>query len=205
MAGCIWQGEQGSRGKTMTEPKLALTHPALTAITKRLLKVVTLRRAKSARLGLSYQDGHLRFEMAGAEDAVSAVGEWKGTVRVPGTVLLMLAKGEPPCDWVELSYADGKLHIRGGGAHVMFRGQWEDISPPNLDMPLDASDRDYLRLSLRNFSAAQIAASGLEKQVAACESRFQKAIDRAVPIFAKYKISRADLEAAVRALVTKVE
>jgi hypothetical protein len=156
-------------------------------------------------LGLSYRDGHLRFEMAGAEDAVPAVGEWEGTLRVPGTVLLMLAKGEPPCDWVGLSYADGKLHIRGGEAHVMFKSQWEDISPPGLDIPLDATDRDYLRLSLRNFSAAQVAASGLDKQMAACETRFQKAIDRAVPIFSKYKISRADLESAVRALVMRPE
>lgn len=80
--------------------------------------------------------------------------------------LILFAKGELPTDPVQFSYSDGYLHIRGNGAHIKYRGHWQDISATRIDIALDATDRDYLQLSLTYFPA-QITSSGLDKQVAA--------------------------------------
>lgn len=80
--------------------------------------------------------------------------------------LIPFAKGELPTDPVQLSYSDSYLHIRGAGAHIKFKAHWQDISAPRIDIPLDATDLDYLQLSLTH-SPAQITSSSLNKQIAA--------------------------------------
>ncbi|HEX9472690.1 MAG TPA: hypothetical protein VF931_00780 [Steroidobacteraceae bacterium] len=132
---------------------------------------------------------------------VPATGRWPGLVRVPGVVLLLFARGEPPGDPVELEIQDADFHVRAGGAHLKFKAQREDISPQHLELTLDATDRDYLRLAA-DHSPAQILSSGLEKRVAAAETQFQAAVDQAYSTVSRFGVSRADLEAALRALVT---
>jgi hypothetical protein len=185
----------------VNDPKLTLSCALLCATAKRLQRAATTKRLRTGRLGFRYQDGNLVLETPGGEDAVPAVGHWPGTARVSGMVLVTLASGKIPGESIELSFSDGTLHIRSGGAHITYKGQWEDISPVLPDIPLDASDRDYLRIPHSGYSPAQIAAAGLEKQIASCEMRFQRALDRAFPILCRYVTARSDLESVIRAVI----
>lgn len=84
---------------------------------------------------------------------------------------------------------------------MKFKAHREDISPPHLEVMLDANDREYLRLAV-DHSPAQILSSGLEKRVAAAETRFQASVDHAYSSLSRLGVSRVDLEATLRALVT---
>ena len=123
-------------------------------------------------------------------------------LRAPGSVLILFAKGEPPGDPVGLRYEQGILHVSAGRAKIKFGAHWPDISPPRIEVALDAPDRDYLQLALE-FPASQILSSGLEKGVAAAEKRFQAAVNKAYAAMKLYGISRADLKGLLRSLVTQ--
>lgn len=178
-------------------PTLTVPRAPLITAAKRLTRAATEKRIKAAEVVLRFEERHLFLEVPGGTDAVPATGCWPGSLRVSGMVLILFAKGEWPAELIELSYADGYLHIRVGGARIKYQAHWQDISTSRIDIALDATDRDYLRLPL-TYAPAQITSSGLDKQVAAAEERLQKDIDRAFAVLAPYLISRSHLEEFVR-------
>jgi hypothetical protein len=182
---------------------LSASRTALTAIAIRFSKAATRKQLLTGTLGLHFDNGMLTVEIAGASDSLPAAGHWPGRLRVSSSVIIYLAKGEPPGDPVQLSYEDGRLHVRDGVVHIKFKAQWEDISPPALDIPLDAGDADYLRLAAAGHAPAQLVAMGLDKKVADCELRFQQAVNAAVSIFAKYNIPHSILESAIRDAIVR--
>src|SRR5882672_1281203 len=181
---------------------LIVPRDELTRAAKRLKRAVTQGRLRSSHLVIRYESGHAMLEIPGGAEGVVASGYWPGLVRAPSTILLLLAKGEPSGDPVELAWRDGYLYVLAGGVKIRFKTNWEDISPPRIEVALDATDRDYLRLA-RTYALAQITSSGLDKLVAAAELRFQAAVDRAHVAVKKYGMSRADLESALRELINK--
>ncbi len=180
---------------------LVVSRSDLTAAASRLTRSIPKGQLRSSELVLRFRDGHLVLEIPGGTVEVPATGRWPGLVRVPGAVLLLLARGEPPGDPVELEIQEADFHVRAGDAHLKFKAQREDISPQHLELTLDATDRDYLRLAA-DHSPAQILSSGLDKRVAAAETRFQASVDHAYSTLSRFGVSRADLEAALRVLVT---
>ena len=180
---------------------LIVSRSELTVAAKRLARSTPKSRFGNSELELRFRDGHLILEIPGGAVEVPATGRWPGLVRVPGLVLLLFAKGEPPGDPVELESKDADFHVRAGAAHMKFKAHREDISPQHLEVALDANDREYLRLAVEH-SPAQILSSGLEKRVAGAEKRFQVSVDEAYATLSHFGISRADLESALRALVT---
>src|SRR5258708_26416539 len=149
----------------------------LTAAASRLTRSTPKNQLRNSDLVLRLRDGHLVLEIPGGTVEVPATGRWPGLVRVPGVVLLLFARGEPPGDPVELEIQDADFHVRAGGAHLKFKAQREDISPQHLDLTLDATDRGYLRLAA-DHAPARILSSGLEKRGAAAESRVQADADQ---------------------------
>jgi hypothetical protein len=183
-----------------TARKLVVSRESLTLAAKRLKRATTEKRLKQAHLVLRFDDEHLVLEIPGAADSVPATGHWPGLLRVPAVIFFLFAKGEPPADPVEFSVDDEFLHVRAGVAKLKWAAHWEDISPPRLEVALDAPDRELLKLAL-DFPAAQILSSGLEKSVAAAEKRFQDAVVHAYAAMKCYGINRPALEAALRLLV----
>jgi hypothetical protein len=184
-----------------TKRCLVVSRSELTVAAKRLTHSTPTSGLRTSDLVLRFRDGHLVLEIPGAAVEVPATGRWPGLVRVPGMVLLLFAKGEPPGDPVELECQDADFHVRAGGAHMKFKAQREDISPLHLEVTLNATDREYLRLAV-DHSPAQILSSGLEKRVASAEKRFQASVDHAYSTLSHFGVSRADLESTLRALVT---
>jgi len=180
---------------------LVVSKNELTVAAKRLVRSTAKSRLRDSELVLRFRDWYLLLEIPGGAVEVPATGRWPGLVRVPAIVLLLLAKGEPPGDPVELEIQDAEFHVRAGSAHLKFKAQREDISPQHLEVALDATDREYLRLAV-DHSPAQILSSGLEKRVNGAEKRFQVLVDQAYLHLLQYGILRDDLEASLRALVT---
>ena len=183
-----------------TDRKLVVSRESLTLAAKRLRRTSTEKQLKHAQLLLGFDDGYLVLEIPGAADAVLATGNWPGLLRVSGVLLLILAKGEPPADPVEFIVDREFLYVCAGVAKLKWAAHWEDISPPRIEMALDAPDRDLLRLVL-DFPTSQIISSGLERSVEAAEKRFQIAVDRAYAATKRYGINRPELESALRSLV----
>ena len=189
-------------------PHLTVARTPLLAAAKRLRKATTDRRLKSGELMLRYSDGDLIFEIPGAAEGVPAQGHWPGLLRVSGTVLLMLAKGELSGDPLEFRVEEQHLRLRAGRASLRFAAHWADISPPTTtDIPLDITDLDLLCMAAgqsSQYPPAVVIASGLEADFAGAEKRLKDAINRAHKALQAYKIPRRDFEAAVRALVLKI-
>ena len=183
-------------------PTLTVSRAELTTVAKRLKKLATARRLNSGEVVVSFDDGALILDVPGGRDAVPATGRWPGRVRVPARLVLLFALGEPEVDPVVLSYRDGFLHVHTGASTIKLKAHREDISPPRIEVPLNASDREYLQLPLR-YPKDQIVSSGLDKQVKTAETLFQRKLDRAFPIFSPYGITREHLEHAIRALILR--
>jgi hypothetical protein len=183
-------------------PKVVIARDALTIAAKRLVRATTPKRLKAAQLVLSLSDDHLTLEVPGGSVAVPATGHWPGHLRVPGIILMLLAKGEPPGDPVELTYSEHFLHVHAGPARIKWPAHWEDISAPRIEMALDAKDQEFLQLPL-DFPMSHIVSSGLEKSVAAAEKRFQAAVSKTLLVLDKYAVDRAAVESSLRSLVTR--
>ena len=188
---------------------LTVSRTPLVAAAKRLRKLCTDRRLKTAELALRYTDGDLQLDLPGAAEAVPATGHWPGLLRTPALLLLMLAKGELSGDCVELSVDDDGHHLRvhSGRATLRFKAAWADLSPPApADFPLDATDLDLLRMAAAGkptYPPAVRIASCLEADFAGAEKRFQKAVNDAHTRLAAYDINRAEFETVVRGLLLK--
>lgn len=192
---------------TSGAPHLTISREPLLLAAKRLRKATTDRRLKSGELMLRYADGDLILEIPGAAEGIPAQGHWPGLLRVSGTVLLMLAKGELSGDPIAISVEDQHLRLRAGRASLRFAARWADISPPTAtDIPLDITDLDLLRMAAGQsiqYPPAVVIASGLDADFAGAEKRFKDAITRAHKLLKDYNIPRKEFEAAVRALVLK--
>jgi hypothetical protein len=135
----------------MSEPtarKLVVSRESLTLAAKRLKRASSEKQLKQAQLVLGFDDGHLVLEIPGAADSVPATGHWPGLLRVPAVIILLLAQGEPPADPIEFSVDDEFLRVRAGVVKLKWAAHWEDISPPRIEVALDATDREMLQLAV---------------------------------------------------------
>ncbi len=190
---------------TSSAPHLTVPRAPLLIAAKRLRKATTDRRLKSGELMLRYADGDLILEIPGAAECVPAQGHWPGLLRVSGTVLLMLAKGDLSGDPIEVSVEEQHLRLRAGRTSLRFVARWADISPPTAtDIPLDITDLDLLRMAAgqsNQYPPAVVIASGLDADFAGAEKRFKDAISRAHKLLKDYNLPRKEFESAVRALM----
>lgn len=183
-------------------PQLSCSRAALTVASGRLKRAMPLRRLKTAEMAIRFADGDLMVDIPGASDGAPATGNWPGLLRVTAKALLLFANGELRGAEVHLSYHRGRLSITDGQAKIKYPAEWETNSPPRIEVALDSSDAEYLKVASQ-YPLAQVISSGLENVSFAAEKKFQLTVDRAYKAIKSYGISRAELETAVRAMIVK--
>jgi hypothetical protein len=183
-------------------PTIIVSRTALTVVAKRLKRSTTLARLKTADMAIRLADDHVIMDIPGASDGVPATGNWPGQLRVTAKVLLLFARGEPPGDELQLSYERARLSITDGHAKINYPAEWEATGPPRIEVALNASDADYLRIASQ-YPLSQIISSGLENTAFMADQKFQSAIDRAYQAMQPFGITRAELETALREMVVK--
>jgi hypothetical protein len=193
---------QQSARPIAVEPSLSVTGPDLLAAAQVLLRVIPARTAKSSELAFRFDGTHLTLLMTGAEETLSASGYWPRLVIVPGRYLKILAKHPLRDAVLKLQHMDSHLVIRGEKTALRVPARWEDISPLRIELPLDACERDVLRL-LKHHPAASLTSAGLAPRIEAAEAHLQTCIDQAMKLLKEYRLPRADLESAIRELIMK--
>jgi hypothetical protein len=73
---------------------------------------------------------------------------------------------------------------------------------PRIDVALDASDEDHLRIASQ-YPLSRVISGGLENVAFAADHEFQSAVDQVYQAMESYAIARAALETVLRALTVK--
>jgi hypothetical protein len=180
--------------------RLSISATALRAAFATLNRLLPARSRKSGELVLSFAGGLLAIEGPGAGLEVAATGTWPGRARVSASITKMMATAPPDGDPLMLGYSEGRL-VLAGSTTLRFKAAWEDISPARLEIPIDATDRDLLRVA-DSQTSAELTSAGLTGLVCTAEQRFQKVVDLTHAPLAKYGVARSRLEVALRALIT---
>jgi hypothetical protein len=183
-------------------PTILVSRSELTLASKRLKRATTLRSLKTADMAIRLADDNLIVEIPGASDGAPATGNWPGLLRVTAKVLVLLANGEPRGDEIQLSYDRGRLTVTDGKARINYPAEWEAASPARIEVALDSSDADYLKVASQ-YPLAQVISSGLENAAFAADQKFQSAVDKAYQAMKSFGIPRAELEMTLRDMIVK--
>lgn len=184
------------------ESNLSIAGTDLQAASQTLLRVIPARTAKSAELAFRFDGKYLTLLVTGAEETLAAAGTWPRIVMIPGRYLKILAKHPIRDSALTLWHKDSHLEIRGNKTALRIPARWEDISPLRIELPLDACERDVLRLQ-KHHPAASLISAGLVPRIEAAEAHLQTCIDQAMKLLKEYRLPRADLESAIRELIMK--
>lgn len=184
------------------ESSLSVTGTDLLAAAQVLLRVIPARTVKSSELAFRFDGTHLTLLMTGAEETLSASGYWPRLVIVPGRYLKILAKHPLHDAVLKLQCTDSRLVIRGERTALRVPARWEDISPLRIELPLDACERDVLRLQ-KHHPTASLTSAGLVPRIESAEAHLQTCIDQVMKLLKEYRLPRADLESAIRELIMK--
>jgi hypothetical protein len=183
-------------------PTILVSRAALTLASKRLKRSTTLRSLKIADMAIRLANGDLTMDIPGASDGAPATGNWPGQLRVTAKVLVLFANGEPPGDEIQLRYDRGRLTITDGKAKINYPAEWEDISPARIEVALDSSAADYLKVASQ-YPRSRMISSGLENTAFAADQKFQSAVDKAHQAMKPFGIPRAELETTLRSMIVK--
>ena len=183
-------------------PTIIVSRSELTLASKRLKRSTTLRSLKIADMAIRLADGNLIMEIPGGSDGAPATGNWPGLLLVSAKVLLLFANGEPRGDEIQLSYHRGRLTITDGKAKINYPAEWEATSLTRIEIALDSSNADYLKVASQ-YPLAQVISSGLENAAFAADKKFQSAVDKAYQAVKAFGIQRTELEATLRGMIVK--
>jgi hypothetical protein len=157
---------------------------------KRLKRVVT--RKQPGQVVLSYADGYLTLAVGGGEIQLPATGRWPGEARASGAWMSALARVPPVADPVIFQVKGGRLHV----ATLSMECQWQRKESASLELPLNATWIDTLRLALQNDETT-LERSGLAGRVANARQAASACIDNAMKHLAALGVERSELEALV--------
>lgn len=149
---------------------------------------IGLKKNTSQRASLSYSDGLLEIALRGAAARINAEGHWRGTAHVAIQPLATLARVPPKNQNLEILYEAGRVKI----GTMRLLAEWQDIGPPQLDLPLDASILDYLALKVHR-TPAEITASGLDNQLERFQEEADKILARAEKALSPLEVTRQEL------------
>lgn len=183
-------------------PTIIVSQSELTLASKRLKRSTTLRSLKIADMGIRLVDGNLILEIPGGSDGAPATGNWPGLLLVSAKVLLLFANGEPRGNEIQLSYHRGRLTITDGKAKINYPAEWQATSLTRIEVALDSSNADYLKVASQ-YPLAQVISSGLENAAFAADKKFQSAVDKAYQAVKAFGIQRTELEATLRGMIVK--
>ena len=149
---------------------------------------IGLKQNTSQRASLTYADGLLEIALRGAAVRIDADGRWRGTAHVAVQPLATLARVPPKDQRLDIIYEDGRVKI----GTMRLAAEWQDIGPPQLDLPLDAGILDYLALKVHR-SPTEITASGLDSQLQRFEEQADKILARAERVLSPLEVTRREL------------
>lgn len=149
---------------------------------------IGLKKNTSQKASLTYADGLLEIALRGASVRIDAEGHWHGTAHVAVQPLATLTRIPPKYERLEILYEAGRVKI----GTMRLTAEWQDIGPPQLDLPLDASILDYLALKVHR-TPAEITASGLDTQLDRFEEEADKILARAKKALSPLKVTRQEL------------
>jgi hypothetical protein len=168
---------------------LSVSGPELVAALKMLGKVA--KRQDAALAALSFAGGRLTMTVGGATVSAAATGEWAGTVEMPASFLLGLAKLPPAAaETVTVRFEGGRLHLPNAsvGANLSVA----DV--PRIDLPLGTPLCGVLALPLRH-TAEEIARSGLADRLREAEEKRDRHLARAAEVLKSLGVDGSDLRA----------
>lgn len=149
---------------------------------------IGLKKNTSQRASLTYAGGLLEIALRGAVVRIDAEGHWRGTTHVAVQPLATLARIPPKNQRLKITYEDGRVKL----GTMRLVAEWQDIGPPQLDLPLDAGILDYLALKVHR-NPAEITASGLDKQLQRFEEQADKILARAEKALSPLQVTRQEL------------
>jgi len=149
---------------------------------------IGLKKNTSQRASISYADGLMEIALRGAAVQIHAEGIWRGTAHVAIQPLATLARIPPKKQRLALIYEEGRVKI----GIMRLAAEWQDIGPPQLDLPLDANILDYLALKVHR-TPTEISASGLDSQLERFEEEADKILARAEKALSPLQVTRQEL------------
>lgn len=157
---------------------------------RRFKRVVA--RKNVGEVVLAFSDGTLSLRVGGAELRLPASGRWPGEARASAAWMAQLARVPPTKDPVVIQVKSGRLQV----AMLSVSCHWQRIDSATLELPLNATLIDTLRLALQHEPAI-LERSGLARPVLDAGQAADRCIDRAMVHLAPLGIARQDVEALV--------
>ena len=167
-------------------PQLHVSRKELIAALNQLK--IGLGRSRGEAMLLSHQDGRLTLGVQGISVQIVAEGAWRGTAKIPSKAVISIIKALPAGDPLTLAYKDGRFYIEKWS----IAGEWLDISPPVIDLPLNASFLDILAAK-NKYNKAELIGSGLEEKIRGVEEAIRARIAKASVILEPVGITQGDI------------
>lgn len=151
-----------------------------------------LGRSRGEVMLLTHNDDTLSISVQGISVQLVAEGIWRGTAKIPAKAVISIIKAFPAGDPLTLTYKDGRFYIEKWSVAAA----WLDISPPVIDLPLNASFLDILAVK-NKYNKAELVGSGLEEKIQGVEEAIRERIARASVILEPVGITLGDLTGLV--------
>jgi len=178
----------------MADPELIVKgsdlHDALRSLRK------FSRRLKGFDATLSYEEGGLLIQAGGVGAAASAEGSWPGVATAPLIFFVRGLTGIPKEDTVRIWYEVGRLHVANQSWKRSIGATWTPQGRPSVQVSLNASLIELLRLAI-NHSPADLESMGVLRKVQAAAERRDQLVQRAAELLNELEIEHSSLEALV--------
>jgi hypothetical protein len=149
---------------------------------------IGLGRSRGEVMLFTHKDNTLSISVQGISVQVVVEGIWRGTAKIPAKAVISIIKLLPAGDPLTLMYKDGRFHI----GTWSIASEWFDISPPVIDLPLNASFLDILAVK-NKYNDAELVASGLEEKIHGVEEAIRERIAKASMILEPVGITSGDI------------
>jgi len=141
---------------------------------------------------LSFDGACLHIEVQGVTVAVPARGHWDGQATISARIIHAYAVLPLKDDPVALEVHEGRFRL--GSIHALCG--WNPAWSALIQAPINADDTFFMALKLR-YTPEQIRQSGMERMVAAAETRCARRIRFAAKALSPYQIPAAEIRALV--------
>lgn len=170
-------------------PRLTLETSDFVAAIRPMVKAS--KRSAASDVTFSYSRGDLVLSCAGVEVSAPASGDWHGTASTHKSVLGLLVKLKGKA--MEVAFTDdGRLHV----GPMSFDARWLEGTSPQVDLALEPTLLQLLRLRFTHSDESLLAAGLLERVLRAERER-----DRHIESAAHRLEDLGDFRSAINTLV----
>lgn len=167
-------------------PQLHVSRKELIAALNQLK--IGLGRSRGEVMLLTHQESRLTLGVQGISVQVAAEGTWRGTAKIPTKAVISIIKALPAGDPLTVAYKDGRFYIEKWS----IAGEWLDISPPVIDLTLNASLLEIQAVK-NKYNKAELIGSGLEEKIRGVEEAIRERVAKASVILEPVGITQGDI------------